>query len=74
MKKVIIAVACIVIAAGAVTGSYGIYNSHKNKKAVAEVASVSAMEQSYWEDSLQLDGYISEGNIQKITPDNQKLV
>lgn len=74
MKKVIIAVACIVIAAGAVTGSYGIYNSHKNKKAVAEVASVSAMEQSYWEDSLQLDGYISEGNMQKITPDNQKLV
>lgn len=74
MKKIIIAVACIVIAAGAVTGSYGIYNSHKNKKAVAEVASVGAMEQSYWEDNLQLDGYISEGNIQKITLDNQKLV
>lgn len=74
MKKSVVAVVCVVFAVGAVTGGFEIYTHQKNKKAVAEVAKVSMMEQSYWEDDIQLNGYIAEGNVQKINPDNQKLV
>lgn len=74
MKKLIIAITSVAVAAGGTFGAYKLNEKRKTNKAVAEVTPVSLMTDYYYGDTLELGGMISSGNIQNVMPDDQKLV
>ncbi|MGN1085950.1 MAG: biotin/lipoyl-binding protein, partial [Porcipelethomonas sp.] len=74
MKKLIIAITAVAVAAGGTFGAYKLNEKRKTNKAVAEVTPVSLMTDYYYGDTLELGGMISSGNIQNVMPDDQKLV
>ena len=74
MKKLIITLICVAVVASGTFGAYKINESRKSKNAVAKVALVSNMMDSYWGDDLELYGSITEGNVQNVMLDDEKLV
>ncbi len=73
-KKIIIASVSIVVAAGGVFGGYKINEARKKSGAVADVVPVSYLNSGYWGGNLQLEGYITSGNVQTVRQDSSLLV
>ena len=71
MKKLIITLICVAVVASGTFGAYKINESRKSKNAVAKVALVSNMMDSYWGDDLELYGSITEGNVQNVMLDDE---
>lgn len=74
MKKLIIILTSIAVIAGGTFGAYKYNEKRKLNKTIAKVTPVSFMADNYYGGDIELSGMIASGNIQKVVPDNQKLV
>lgn len=74
MKKLIIASVSVAVIVGGTFGAYKLNERRKIGKAVAKVTPVSFMTGYYYDNGFELGGMISEGNVQNVMADNNKLV
>ena len=73
-KKVVIAILIVVLAGGGITeGALG-YRAYQNSKLVAEVQSVSMLNNSFWGDSMESDGTVTNGQQQDIYVSTEQTI
>ena len=65
-KKVVIAILIVVLAGGGITGGIVGYRAYQNSKLVAEVQSVSMLNTGSWDDSMESDGTVTNGQQQDV--------
>lgn len=73
-KKVIIAILIVVLAGGGITGGALGYRAYQNSKLVAEVQSVSMLNNSFWGDSMESDGTVTNGQQQDIYVSTEQTI
>lgn len=73
-KKVVIAILIVVLAGGGITGGALGYRAYQNSKLVAEVQSVSMLNNSFWGDSMESDGTVTNGQQQDIYVSTEQTI
>lgn len=73
-KKVVIAILIVVLAGGGITGGALGYRAYQNSKLVAEVQSVSMLNDSFWGDSMESDGTVTNGQQQDIYVSTEQTI
>ncbi len=74
MKKLIITLLCIGIAASGGYYGYSKYQKKKDSKRIVDVVPVQLLTQEYWADEQSLDGTVTSGSSQNVYLDSEKLV
>ena len=73
-KKVVIAILIVVLAGGGITGGIVGYRAYQNSKLVAEVQSVSMLNTGSWDDSMESDGTVTNGQQQDVYVSTEQTI
>ena len=73
-KKVVIAILIVVLAGGGITGGIVGYRAYQNSKLVAEVQSVSMLNTGSWDDSMESDGTVTNGQQQDVDVSTEQTI